>query len=80
MRFKRRPQYRKILLGTSILFLSFVLIHLFEVHFFWSGVLFGLGIVQFSNGFLISRKEQNRNKLQIQPESLVKIKKQHLIK
>ncbi len=76
MRFKRRPQYRKILLGISILFFAFVLIHLVEVHFFWSGVIFGIGIVLFSNGFLMSRKEQNKNRLQIQPHSIVKTKQQ----
>jgi hypothetical protein len=60
MRFKKKPQYGRIVLGILIVLLALLSTHITDIHYFWSWTLLAFGIIQFSNGFLIVRKVQKR--------------------
>lgn len=66
MRFNKKPRYKKILIGVFIVLLSFILVHNTNIHHFWPGVLFGLGVILFTNGFLMTPKEQGRVRVKYQ--------------
>lgn len=60
MRFTKKPRYGRIVLGLSIVITALIATHTTEIHFLWSVILMGLGLVQFSMGFLLARKNPKR--------------------
>ncbi len=60
MRFKKKPQYRTIVVGTIIVLTAVLVSHFSMIHFWWPAILMGSGIVLFFHSFLQNRKPQKR--------------------
>ncbi|PWD98495.1 hypothetical protein [Marinilabilia rubra] len=60
MRFTKKPRYGRVITGLSIVLTALIATHTINVHFLWSAIFMGLGIVHFTTGFLIARKEHKR--------------------
>jgi hypothetical protein len=60
MRFTKKPRYWRIILGLLVVITALIATHATDIHFLWPVIFMGLGIVQFSTGFLISRREPKR--------------------